>query len=174
MVVLMALSRMFLGRHFLADVIGGAVVGSLLVAVIYAGVVRPGRFLDDPSPTLQWGTQWGLPLLILLGLPLGLMVLAPQVEPQNVGRVLGLNLAFVWLAHTGIPDDEASWPRRLARAALAPLIFVLAGVVLPRLALGLGLDPVANATSVSLAAVQGFLVLWGTVALARRSELYRS
>jgi membrane-associated phospholipid phosphatase len=52
LVLLMPLSRLYLGMHFLADVLGGLVLGAALLAVAYALVLRRDRL-----PRLRTGSS---------------------------------------------------------------------------------------------------------------------
>jgi membrane-associated phospholipid phosphatase len=168
-IVLMPISRMYLGRHFLADVIGGGLIG---VAVLAAGLsVFAARWA--PIPLLGRADQ-RLSLLAmgsLVGSPL-LLLFMPGGE-LNAGRLLGLNLAYLLLAAGGrLPSDQGSMGRRALRILLAvalagmTLTFVPASTPLSGWEWGGGLGELLAG------AIPPFVMLIGTVLLGRRLGLY--
>ena len=173
---LMALSRMYLGRHFLADVIGGAVLGGLLVVTahaLFAGERAPVPLLRL-TDLASLATPRRLAVAFwLVAAPLALTALGGMVDRQRIGQLLGLNLAYLALAARGVPVEALGWPRALGRVALGGLIGYLA-------ALGVGwvssLGLPGSGTPISRI-VSGmppaFLMLWGTATLGRRLGLYR-
>ncbi len=120
-VPLMALSRMYLGRHFLGDVLGGIIVGVTGVLIAYL-LLRPlirSGFAKADFRSL-------LPLVILI-VPLSL--LAPfvgLVDHENMGRLFALLLLFAYLLKTGFPADTGSFRQRALRVIV---VFVLSLVI---------------------------------------------
>ena len=174
---LMAVSRMYLGRHFLADVLGGAVLGGVLVVTARArdaGEPAPVPLLHAPdlaalaTPRRLAVAAW------LVAAPLALTALGGIVDRQRVGQLLGLNLAYLALAARGVPREAPGWPRALARVALGVLIGYLAVVAVGAVS-RLGLPGAGTALSGLVSrASPAFLLLWGTVTIGRRLGLYRA
>ena len=175
MIILMPISRMYLGRHFVADVLGGFLVAAVLLAVVHVLFIKPearGRLLAlvrlRPSLNLRFV---GL-LSVLLAAPIALLALSPFVEPEDAGRLFGLNAAFLALAVVGLPDDAAPWFRRIGRVVLAFALFLATdGLV------GLAVETTAVADSFAwiefpAAAIPVFFALWGGVSGGRRLGLY--
>jgi membrane-associated phospholipid phosphatase len=168
MVVLMALSRMYLGRHFLGDVLGGSVVG---IAVLVLGFTwYTGRWAPVPllgSQEFRFGI---LALVGLVGAPL-ILFLLPGAE-QDAGRLLGLNLGYLTLAlRGGLPADGGPWRARAMRIVLAiglsaVALLVMSGV-LPFS--GRSMSPLAQ---LLVGAVPPFVMLTGTVLLGGRLGFY--
>jgi membrane-associated phospholipid phosphatase len=174
-IVLMPLSRMYLGRHFLADVLGGLVVGGGMVALAYFAFIRPdsrwnylllARLTFSRTP----GTWTLLALLVLA--PMALLLAAPVVEPDDPGRLLGLNLGFILVAVHGFPDDRAVVWKRAVRFLLSILLFGLATVVVSLIVGALGQVGESPAIEFAAAIPPTFLCLWGTVAICLRTGLY--
>lgn len=173
-VPLMALSRMYLGRHFLADVLGGAALGGALVALAALAATGPGpaplaslRRLADLRPSRRHWT------VLVLVAPAAALACSGIVDRQRAGQLLGLGAAYLILALGGIPEEAPGWPRALARCGLA---LALGGA--PALAAGWlspgALPPAAAAAArVASGALPAFLLLWGTVTLGRLLALYR-
>lgn len=123
--LLMGLSRMYLGRHFLGDVIGG-----LLVGVLAAGAaVLLLRWCRAPSPTPR---RWRrMDLVAALAGALGVLTLwLPWFDPAYVGALVGLALTLAWLEHAGFPAEGGAWYQRFGRIAIAALLYVAVGRVL--------------------------------------------
>jgi len=174
LVVLMPLSRMYLGRHFLADVLGGLVLGGLVLAVAWAAVARRPGFagtlfagsLEVPPPAARTG------VLFLLAAPIAALAL-PTVDAESAGRLLGLNAAFLLLVQGGLPEDRAPARHRLARVVLAFACYPLLKTALGELAEAVAPAGPWAEPSAGLAEMAGaFLLLWGTTRLAERLGLY--
>jgi membrane-associated phospholipid phosphatase len=156
--VLMALSRMYLGRHFLGDVLGGACAGLLAAAVAWwAWRLRDRR-------------TWLLPALAVLACIASWWI--PALDPATLGQLLGLALLVALLSRNGWPPDAVPAPGRQAmRVVLAFCMYALGKIcteaLLQRTGWGnapLLLTPVVAASTL--------LVLGGSIWLARRLRLY--
>jgi membrane-associated phospholipid phosphatase len=165
-ILLMALSRMYLGRHFIADVIGGMGVGVFSVAVT-AFLVRPLNIEDLKRSKVLALLRWTVFVIPLV-------VLAPFIDlldKENVGRLLGLFVTYAILLRMGLPSDKAKVWKRVARVLLAVFVYI----VLDRL-----FDPIMDSAEDSgiglLVAV--FLItsipFIATVFVARRLRLYET
>jgi membrane-associated phospholipid phosphatase len=117
-VPLMALSRMYLGRHFLADVLGGFVIAIGISAVW----IR--LFGSSDSADGKWPPRWSLRgfWLVCLGL-LVLMPWFPPISPRYAGALTGLAISYTLIASTGQPPDGGTDRQRVSRVLLALLIF---------------------------------------------------
>ena len=174
---LMALSRMYLGRHFLADVLGGAALGGLVV--VMARALLAGERAPLPLLRLTDLASLATPRRLavaawLVAAPLALTTLGGIIDRQRIGQLLGLNLAYLALAARGLPNAAPGWPRALARVALGAVIGSLAAIGVG-LAAGLGLPGGGTAVGrIASGMPPAFLLLWGTVTLGRRLGLYRA
>ena len=109
--VLMACSRLYLGRHFLGDVLGGACLGLLAAAAAW----------------WLWRRQTHRPVLSALALLAGIAACwSPLVDLEAAGQLLGLALLASLLARIGWPADEPTTPaKRLGRVALVFAVYLL-------------------------------------------------
>ncbi|QIO88032.1 phosphatase PAP2 family protein [Stenotrophomonas rhizophila] len=100
--LLMALSRMYLGRHFLSDVLGGWLVGMALAWLAWQCL---------PSPAHHNRTRYLL--LATLGAGMTAAALTTGLVPaDSAGRYLGLLLVFAFLHWRGWPlDPQTPWQR---------------------------------------------------------------
>jgi membrane-associated phospholipid phosphatase len=121
-VALMALSRMYLGRHFPADVLGGLVVGvaALALARLELSPARAGIRI------LTAGTKTALGVSLIVAVALAALSGA-GLGAHDAGRFCGIVSATLLLMHTRALDDSVPPASRMARIAVA---LVLLGVAL--------------------------------------------
>jgi len=109
---MMALSRMYLGRHFLADVLGGWLLGIAVAALAYALIPRPGATTGN-----------ALRLLTLVVLAVAAVLGAgqsPWLGVDTAGQLAGLALVVLYLQLHGWPTD----PQHRWQRCAGPLLFV--------------------------------------------------
>lgn len=162
-----AVSRMYLGRHFLADVFGGLLLGLLTVLaarmILRTPIVR--AFLRDGA-----GARTVAVLLVVAGsLPVLFLVLSDFAEFKKIGRLAGANIAFALLLMSGIPRSSGPLRSGVARAVVALLFYgavtEIAQVINERVLTGDGWDFL-------LAFAPPFAYLLGTAAVLRYAGLY--
>jgi len=161
--LLMAVSRMFLGRHFLADVLAGALLGAV-VACLAVWLVPPRR----PSHA---GARQAL-LIAAATAAVALACSSPWVGADSAGQLAGLVVVLIWLDLRGTPADAGAWTSRLARAAVFIGLNLLAVPVIDGLATALQL-PDTRATVVLCHAAGTLMVMLATLSLCRLSWLQR-
>ncbi len=164
-VPLMALSRMYLGRHFLADVLGGFVIA--------IGVSAVWIWLFD-SKEGKWPPSWSLRGLWLLCL--GLLVLMPwfpPISPGYAGALTGLALSYTLIGFTGAPPDGGTDPQRVGRVLLALAVFAITlGLTEGMLAFGGRIESRLGQWMVG--AIVTASTFAGAIVLCRRLRLYES
>ena len=176
MIVLMPLSRMYMGRHFLADVLGGFALGGTLVLVAYRAFMIPGahgRLLSASKVRVGASLpQIALMAYLLLG-PFVVLSINPTVAAEAAGRLLGLNIAFLLVGLSGFPDDGGSYLKRAGRVVLGPVLYLMTSMAIGwGVDLG-GLNEVSTLVEFTSAAAAVFMTLWGTVQLSLWTGLYR-
>ena len=170
-ILMMAVSRMYLGRHFLADVLGGAVLGALVVVALALARRRGWEtpLFDRSGTALRAALPNAAIWLLLILAPLAVIT----YYPGRGGAMLGIGAGFLAVMRRGAPDDGGTRGQRAERVGIALLLYAAASGVLA-LAVGvLGLDDRATWVTVVSKGVPSFLMIWGTVAAARRAGLYR-
>jgi membrane-associated phospholipid phosphatase len=163
-VPLMALSRMYLGRHFLADVLGGFVIA---IGVTAVWVQLLGCFDSGEG---KWPPTWALRGLWLLCL--GLLVLmpwCPPISPRYAGALTGLALSLI--SSTGQPPDGGTDRQRVSRvilslAVLATTLGLTEGVLAFEGQVGSRLAQWVVGATVTAS------TFGGTIVLCRRLRLY--
>jgi membrane-associated phospholipid phosphatase len=119
-IALMALSRLYLGRHFPADVIGGFFVGALGLAIARLELPPAGAGIRTLSGGAR--TALGVSLLVVVALA---AVFSVGLGAHDAGRFCGLVGAALLLMRTRALDDSVTLATRVVRIALA---LVLLGV----------------------------------------------
>ncbi len=173
MIVFISLSRMYLGRHFLADVLGGLLLGFFVVLVFYWGIYKNESLLSfiferSEKTRISMGTI--LVLFYFLVVPF-LVLLIPGVLVEQVAALLGLNLGFLLIRHRGIPKDTGHILQRSGRVLLAGAVFFLFYAGLKR---GIGLVLVNEPATVGFIRLvfSMFISFWGSVELCIKLNLY--
>ena len=132
MVAQIAFTRLYLGVHFLADIIGGAVLGGLVLFGAWR-LWRDDRRREELfaflSGALAFSLPWILYLFFLFGLPL-LLAAFSLVSMTFAGLYIGLNAAYILASRSGLPGDGGPFWARLARVLLGMVVYWLLGLAL--------------------------------------------
>ncbi|MFH2107398.1 MAG: phosphatase PAP2 family protein [Chrysiogenia bacterium] len=173
-IMLIAFTRMYLGVHFLADVIGGALLGGSLLFFAWRLIGSDSgreRFFAAAMTRVSSFLPGILYFFFLFVLPL-LLALFSLLSAKFAGFYIGLNAAFTLALRSGLPQDTGSLTMRLLRVLLGGLLFWLLSLAL-RLVLALIPAAAGSAWGIFLAAGLGtFLTLWGGLQLFLRLGLY--
>lgn len=135
MIVFIPFSRMYLGRHFLADVLGGYFLGFVVMFIFCNVIYKNGwlkTFLFGNSDQIRWDLKSFFFLLYFLFLPL-LLLLLPNIFREGIASLIGLNMGFLLLRIRGIPKDSGTVIQRISRVLIAIVFYLGAGQLLKKL-----------------------------------------
>ncbi len=168
-----SLSRMYLGRHFLADVLGGYTVGSIVLAFAFLFVLsKENLHSESPYKTFHLDKNALIYLSYMIILPFLLYLFLPNIEAENPGRLLGMNIGFLLVLKNGMPDDSGSALKRTSRILMAFLVYF--GVYLTAGNLSEILFPSElPVVEFIVAALSTFFYIWGTTGLCVKLGLYK-
>ncbi len=136
-ILLMPVSRMYLGRHFLADILGGLCLGLVFTYIYYQLVLKNERlqsFLFDNSISFQWNSNMFQLIIALFIIPITLYFL-PHTEPRFISVLLGINLVYFLYRFflRGIPIESGHFLSRLARVFITFFLFFLIRITIKAL-----------------------------------------
>ncbi|MBT8080605.1 MAG: phosphatase PAP2 family protein [Gammaproteobacteria bacterium] len=164
MTVGVGVSRMYFGKHFLADVIGGMALAAVIVVVAWLAVIRDGR-ITPFMPSRKRRSRTILHELMyyawLLLVPIAGLFLANE-QSLAFAALLGLNLGHLVIGRTGLPPLPAPVLPAFLRGAVAVALIALVALGLHTLLTG---DPALPQVSAALVAAPIMFVFVYTVAL---------
>jgi membrane-associated phospholipid phosphatase len=175
MIALIAFSRLYLGVHFLADILGGALLGGLVLLAawrLWRSDGRRAELFAALGGTLAPLARRGAYLAFLFGLPL-LLAAFSLGSMTFTGLYVGMNAAYFVLVRRGLPADAGSLPVRLARVLLGGIIFSLLAWGLRQLVVLVPALAGAPWGRFLAAALATFLCFWLGMELYLRLGLYR-
>ena len=171
LMILIPLSRIYLGVHFLADVLGGLALGGIMWAISYWIILRPNRL-----PSFLQNTH--LPLAInstTMFLILDPLFCFPMVTPRLYvlpAFMLGFGLGFLLVGRKGFPIDMGTLGQRAGRVAIGVLLFVGTSFLFKTIGTQLGgesnhiIDSIGNFLS-------ALVVSWVAVEIATKLGWYQ-
>jgi len=131
MIIVIAFSRIYLGRHFIGDVLGGVIVG-LIFLFIFMRFLKSSLkddFFKKESFELAFRRQNLLFYSFMFAIPI-LFTALSLVSADAAGLYLGTNVAYLMIIRTGIPDDTGSTAQKTSRVFIALLLFGVSGLLL--------------------------------------------
>lgn len=124
LMILIPISRIYLGVHFLADILAGAILGGGLLLLAYQVILKKEK-LDRFMNTRQYKLGGNLHTGFLLITPLIFFVLLPPKVFIIIAFLLGFGLGFLLVAQRGIPMSEAPLRSRVIRTAVGLILLLL-------------------------------------------------
>lgn len=116
LIVMIAISRLYLGAHYLVDVLGGLVIGAAVLALFMIGFVR------------EWGRTWSkwLKVILSIAIPLLLMTLTESEHTYMIlGALMGLLVTDVFALDGLAYEERAPWLKQAAKLAVGFTGFAL-------------------------------------------------
>ncbi len=175
MVLLVALSRLYLGRHFLGDLMGGAIVGLIFLTAftLFLKSSLKDDFFKKENFELSFRRQNLILYFIMFVVPPVLTALS-LISADVAGFFLGTNVAYVLIIRKGLPDDTGSVEQRVLRIFIALLLFGVSSLILD-----VGFDAIETTAYFSFKFIE-FLktfmpasTIWVSVVVCTKLNLYR-
>jgi PAP2 superfamily len=174
-IIAMAFSRVYLGRHFIEDILGGALVG--LISLIFFTHFLKSSLKDDffkkESFELAFRRQNLIFYCFMFVIPIIFIALS-LISADVAGVFLGTNVAYVLIVRKGIPDDTGSSAQRATRVFITLLLLVVSSLILD---IWFKTDGTINYLQFTLI---GFLktfipasTIWASVAVCTKLDLYK-
>jgi membrane-associated phospholipid phosphatase len=172
-------SRMYLGRHFLVDVLGGYLLGAVVLLFFYKDVYKNPvlhRYLFEQLMALRVRLKDILVFTYLLGTPF-LLMLVPldslETEKNTVypAILLGMNLAFLLLWKRGLPKESGTFKQRSLRVILGVFVFMATRLLLKTLS-GLAFEEEPHVILFFRQVLTFFITFGGGIELAIKLKLF--
>lgn len=173
-VVFIPLSRLYLGRHFLADVLAGFLLGLIVLILFYKAVFRNERlkhWLFEKVGHLELNLRMILFLVYCLLFPF-LLLLVPGIMSSAAPALLGLNCGFFLLWLRGLPAEGGTLPQRLGRATIVIVFYFGLNIISKNAAAFLFSHQPGIAEFIRQALVI-FLLIWGATEVNIKLGLYK-
>ncbi|WP_440948043.1 phosphatase PAP2 family protein [Methanosarcina sp. T3] len=172
--LLVAFSRMYLGRHFLGDVLGGAVLGLVILIAFTHFLKSPLKeeFFKKESfePVFRQKNLFIYSIMFVVPVLLGALSL---VSGEVTGFFLGANTAYLLIIRKGLPEDTGDAGQRATRVFIALMLFGVSTFVLD-----LGFTTVGTASSLGATLIEFLkafipaLTIWVSAGLCTKPDLY--
>jgi len=175
MIGLVPFSRLYLGRHFPADIIGGYVLGILILVLFYNTFFNSQKlisFLSSRQMKYNIGTIGVIFKVYLFVMPLLFFLLLPDYFSKFTGYWFGLNVSFILMADSETPLFTQGVLKRIASVVVATLIFFVIEFIIKLVFKELGISDIAFGLFIigSIVAFAGILL---TLKLNKKLKMYR-
>lgn len=136
MIIMVPLSRIYLGVHFPTDIIGGYILGLLVI----------GLYFKIEPPVVSWLTKRGLPWHIAISVivPSIMLILLPEIDSNAIATCATLMGAGIGLSLENITihfQTQGSWWQKVLRYVIGLVLLLIVYVGLKKAFAGL--EPVA-------------------------------
>lgn len=173
-VLLIAFSRMYLGRHFLGDVLGGAALG-LIILIAFARLLKSplkDDFFKKENFKLVFRQKNLFFYSFMFAVPVLLAALS-FISGEAAGFFLGTNTAYLLIIRKGLPEDIGDAGQRVTRVFIALMLFGISSLVLDA-----GFDAAGTASYLGITFIefiQSFIpafTIWISVSICTKLDLY--
>jgi len=172
-ILLIPVSRIYYGRHFLADVLGSFFVSFMIIGIFYVLVFKNKnlmRYLFDEKG-LRIDKRLIILVIYLFILPFTLLMV-PKLTRLVMGPLLGINAGYLILRFQGLPKDTGSLKHRLARVIVAGICFFFF-VTGPQLVIQDAIILETQSIIIGVKALGVFLFMWSAMRINIRLGFFK-
>lgn len=159
-IILIPISRIYFGRHFLADVLGSFILSFIIIIIFYVLIYKNSKLMRFMFDEKGYKVDNKLIILILYLFVLPFVCLfLPKLTRFVLGPLLGVNAGYMLLRYKGLPKDTGKFIIRLSRVIVAGICYLCFMKGVDRIiehSSVTGLQPVC----VLLKALGAFLFIW--------------
>lgn len=128
--LLVPFSRIYLGKHFIGDILGGYLLGLIILLVFYLMFFKEEKlrsFLNLTKLVVHNSIKHVFLIAYFLILPVVLFLVVPYYYIELTGTLFGLNLSFIIISINGFPVFNQSIKAVILRIVIAFAAFLLSG-----------------------------------------------
>lgn len=174
LIFLIPFSRIYLGVHFIADVLGGYFVGGLMLWSFYRLVITPVA-LKKYMLTNQHQFKVDIKNFLILIAPLLWLLVIEDTKYWIVpGVLLGFGAGFLALSQKGLPNETGTTLNRIGRVVTALIIFGGTDFLLKKMMGNFGLEDIAILDFARYSLTTLILIWFGTLLHYRLNWASRS
>lgn len=159
----MAVSRMYLGRHFAGDVLGGVAAGCVVLGVGF-GVLKLAQLAGESQPLRSWPASRVMTIALVFS---GSALLVGLPDAGDAGRLIGTAVGVVFLTHYDRLQGADDVRSRAVRVVVAAGAFAAAWAVMTA-ALSYASPSGASAIRLAASALPNAAVLVAPALVRRR------
>jgi len=173
LILMMPFSRLYLGKHFLIDVLGGLAAGAVIITFVFTMILKgekKEKILSQAKMQIKVGKDQIFQLIYLLAVPCMVLIIT---RSDFAAQILGINLGFLLIGIQSYPDDCGKLPQRMGRIAIALLVFFATDYLVQQL---LQYFTVRELRALKLAKtmLSFFIMIWGTTKLCLWFGFYKT
>jgi membrane-associated phospholipid phosphatase len=174
--VMVAFSRMYLGRHFLGDVLGGLALAGIILLIANIIFIRLGfQHLIFSLNTYSIVARMSNCLINMFTfiLPIGLSLYSAEIFGDGAGYLVGTNAALLLIISNGVPEESGSLLQRVFRVLLGVGIFFTFDRIFAGLFDLFNLSDIDFFDNFLAAAIPTFFCYSGTILIGYKLKLYK-
>ncbi len=174
MIIFIPLSRIYLGLHFLADILGGYLIGLVVVLLFYKYGYQSNWYqtiFNKKLGRIPRDAKTSFLLFYLIVLPF-LLLLIPDVHRVGIAVLIGANIGYVSLWIRGVPEDTGTVGQRAARTVIALVIYLGSDLFLEKV-IGLAITEEPTLIEFLRVVLTTFLLLWGSTEISIKLKLFK-
>lgn len=173
-VLLVAFSRIYLGRHFLGDLLGGAVLGLIILVTFTSFLKSPLKDdlfnMENFEPVFRQKNLFFYSIMFVVPV---LLTTLSLVSGEVAGFLLGTNTAYLLIIRKGLPKDTGDAGQRATRVFIALMLFGVSTLVLDVGFVTVGTASYPGVTLIEfLKAFIPALTIWVSAAICTKLDLY--
>lgn len=160
LMILIPFSRIYLGVHFIADILGGYLIGGLMLWSFYRLVIRP-EAMEKYLAINQHKFSFDIKNILLFVAPFVWLFLLNDTKYWIVPAVLfGFSLGFMLLSQKGLPNETGSVFNRIAKVVSALGIFGILSFLMDKIFVMAQVENIAIANEFIKYAFVSCITIW--------------
>lgn len=133
LIILVPMSRLYLARHFFADVLAGYLLGLIILIIFYAVIYKANKLKDYLNLNrLQFSATGNdlLLILYLLLLPIVFLIITHEEAVKLSGFLFGINTVYLLICMNAYPAVPQKLSVKIINLILTLIVFALIGTLL--------------------------------------------